>query len=262
MSATVATPPTAPNPPAEPRPLGPPLRERGSVRHDEVRAQRWEVRGIAKVLGGVEVGEAEADGSLVVGGPLLAEELRARGSVEGRGPITVAGRLRVRGSLDARSTVKAGAAALEGPVRVEGELAVDTTLEVRGHLRAPAVRGGVLRIRGTADVPGTVTATSVDLAAEGDSAIGTVRCRDLRLRGPRPNVVRRVLGRDAVVKVDRVEAETARVEGAWVGFLKAREVVLGPDAHVAEVEGRVVRAHPSSRVGPESWSRPPAGLSR
>ena len=56
---------------------------------------------------------------------------------------------------------------------------------------------------------------------------------------------------------DVVEIVSCSLEG-----VRAGEIVLGRNAHVGTVEGKVVRAHPSSRVGPESWSRPPPGLSR
>lgn len=259
--AAAAAPTAAAAPSPSPK-SGPALVARGTTRHDEVRAQRWVVRGIAKVAGTVDVGAADLGGTVVVGGPTTAGRLTVLGAFDAHGPVTVAGRLSSRGSLDAGTSVRAAEATLRGRVLVAGELVVDGTLKVRGSLRAPSVRCGRLELRGTAHIPGAVVAGSVDADLLGDSVLGTVQCRQFRLRGPAPNVVRRALGKEAVVAVERVDAESARVEAARVGLVRAGEVVLGRDAHVATVEGRLVRAHPSSRVGPESWSRPPAGLSR
>jgi cytoskeletal protein CcmA (bactofilin family) len=220
------------------------------------------VRGIAKVVGSAEVGAGELDGTVVVGGAFTADQLKAVGALEVRGPLTVAGRFSMHGSLDAGGSVHAGEAVLRGPSRLGGELVVDGTLAVHGTLQAPSVECGVLDLSGTAMIPGAVVATSVDADLVADSAIGTIQCRQLRLRGPVPNIVRRVLGRPPVVTVERVEAESARIEGARVRFVRAREIVLGRGAHVGAVEGKVARAPASSRVGPESWSRPPYGLSR
>lgn len=267
MTAASAPDPPATGGPASPgqtRPVaaGTTLRERGTVCHEEVRARRWDVRGIAKVVRGIEVDLLRCDGTAVVGGPLVAGELTVAGALEARGPVTVGRRLRVRGSIDAGASVHAHDASFEGPVRLGGELVVDGALRLRGALRAPAVRCEQLRVRGTVAVPGTIASPTIEAVLLGDSSVGSVECRELRLRGPVVNVVERVLGREAVVEVGRVEAEKVWVEGARVGFLRAQEIVLGRGAHVTATEGRVVRAHPSSRVGPESWSRPPLGLSR
>lgn len=238
------------------------LRERGTIRHDEVRARRWEVGGIAKVVRGVEVDVAQLRGTTVIGGPLVAREVTVSGGLESHGPVTVAGRFRVRGSLDTGGSVRAGAATFEGPVRIARELVVDGALRLRGALRAASVRCEQLRLRGSVTVPGALTSGTIDAELVGDCSVGAVVCREIRLRRPVATVVEKVLGRGTVAEVGRVEAERAWVGGARVGFLRAKEVVLGRDAHIASVEGRIVRAHPSSRVGPESWSRPPAGLSR
>ena len=243
-------------------PAGAALVERGTIRHDEVRVRRWEVRGIAKVVRQVEVGVGSLAGTVVIGGALTAEELQVVGSLEARGPVQVAGRFVARGSVDVRSTTHAGEAELAGPIRCAGELGVDRTLRVRGALQAPSLRGGGLEIRGSATIPGNVVAESFDAHLVGDSAIGSVQCRTFRLRGPVPGLVPRLLGPEAVVTVERVDAERAWVEGARVGLVRAGEITLGRAARVTAIEGKLVRAHPSSRVGPSSWSRPPPGLSR
>jgi cytoskeletal protein CcmA (bactofilin family) len=261
MSAAAAPPPRgAPVAPETTTPTR--VRDRGTVRHDRLRARRWEVDGIAKVVGAVEVGSARLRGTVVVGGPLAAVELAAVGRVEVRGPLTVVGSLAVRGSLDAGATVRAGSATLDGPVRTGGAVTVDGPLRVDGGLLAPSVRCGRLTLRGPATVPGTVAAGEADATLGPDAAIGAIVCGRLTLRGPTPSAVDRVLGKEPVAWVGRVEAETASVEGVRVGFLRAREIVLGRGAHVGTVEGRVVRAHPASRVGPESWTPPPPGLRR
>jgi len=264
MTASTATlPPQAALPPrGGPSAPGPELVERGTVRHDEVRSERWVVRGLAKVAGRVEVGAGEIDGTAIVGGPFSAGQLTVVGRLEAHAPMTVAGRLSTRGALEAGGPVHAAEADLQGPVHVAGELSVDGALRVRGALRAPSVRCGPLKLRGTANIAGAVVASSFNADLLADSAVGTVQCRQFQVRGPSPNLVRRILGVSSVVTVERVDAEEVRIEGARVRFVRAAKIVLGRNAHVAALEGAVVRAHRTSRVGPESWSRPPLGLSR
>jgi len=62
--------------------------------------------------------------------------------------------------------------------------------------------------------------------------------------------------------VDRIEAESVKLEGVKVAFVRAPQVILGRGCHVTEVDGTIVRRHPSSHVGPESRSLPPYGLRR
>lgn len=255
-----ATPPAGPG--ASPRALAARQADRGTVRHEDVRAQRWTTHGITKVVKGAEVGTGELGGTVVVGGTLVAERLTVLGSLEAHGPVTVAGRLVARGAFGAGASVRAGEATFRGPVQVAGELVVEGALTVRGALRAASVRCGRLDLRGTATVPGPVVATAVEATLVGESELGRVEGEEVRLRGPLPNVVQKVLGHDALATVERIDARSVRVEAARVGFVRAAEVVLGRNAHVGTLEGTLVRAHPTSRVGPESWSRPPPGLTR
>lgn len=254
---------TAASPPAAPPPVrGPPVLDRGTVRHDTVRSSRWVVRGISKVEREVNVGRAELHGTVTVGGAFDADQLTAEGVLEVRGRVSVAGRLRAHGTLDAGGVVAAGEARLVGPVRLLGELSAATLASVRGTLHAPSLRCATLEVKGMAVVPGTVLGTTVDADLHADSALGQVQGRRVRLRGPVPNVVQQLLAPDLAVHVDRIDADSVVLEGVRVGFVRSREVVLGRHAHVGTVEGTVVRSHPSSHVGPESWSRPPAGLTR
>lgn len=264
MSATPAGPTRLPpiGPAAPPVPRGPSTTDRGTVRREEVRAERWSVRGIAKVARDVDVGAGDLGGTVIVGGSFAAGELTVHGSLETRGALQVDGRLRAHGSVDSGAGVQAREASFQGTVRATTELAVATTLEVRGTVRAPTVRAGTFLLRGSAAIPGSVVTTTFDARLFDDSTFGLLQASELRLHGPAPNVVRRVLGREATVTVERVEAKTVHLEAVRARFVRAEEIVLGRAAHVATLEGRLVRAHPSSRVGPESWSRPPAGLSR
>jgi cytoskeletal protein CcmA (bactofilin family) len=232
------------------------------VRYDEVRVPGWSVNGLAKVLRSVDAGQVETTGTLVVGGLLSAGQLTVHGTLEARGAVTVTGRLFARGPVDAGASVHAHEATVRGALRAAGEVTVDGELRVVGSVRAPSLRAGRLSIQGSATVPGTIAADSVKLQLNVDSAIGRIQGSEVRLRGPAANLVRRVLGKDAVVTVGVVEGAAVVLEGCRVASVRAPSIVLGPDAHVVAVEGRVVRAHRTSRVGPESWSRPPAGLSR
>ncbi len=243
-------------------PLAGTVTDRGTSRRDGIRAARWTVDGVVKVDCDVEVARARLRGTVVVGGELAAGELALSGSLDVRGALTVTGRLRTDGRLEARATVRAGAAELAGVVRVAAELRSDGLLRIRGETSAPALRATAIDLGGRAEVPGALEATAVVARFAGDARLGTVRCRSLRLAGPLPNPLRWVLGREAEVYVERVEAESVYLEGARAAFVRSPEIVLGPASHLLAHEGRVVRAHRTSRVGPESWSPPPLGLRR
>ena len=143
----------------------------------------------------------------------------------------------------------------------------DRAFRVTGQLEAPSIEAGLFELTGSATVPGSVEAgVAVRAHFRGDSALGAVRAPRVEVSGPSPSLIptllRIVFGGSGTVRVDRIEADSAEVSAAEVGFIRARQVVLGAGAHVTTVEGTIVRRHPSSRVGPESRSPPPHGLSR
>ncbi len=253
--------PAAPVPAPPPRPA-PPLRERGTVRHEELRTSRWELKGIAKVVRSADLGEAAIDGTLVVGGSLSAEELRSDGALELQGPVTVRGRLLARGTVRAGSTVRAGEAELSGSVRLAGDLEVGGNLRSRGSLAVPSVRAGAVELHGSASVPGTIRARSVLAELDGDSSFGAIEAGSVQLRGPTSNLVTKALLKFHAVKVGRIEADQVRLESVRVAFVRAPEIVLGRESHLVAYEGTIRTAHPTSRTGPESWTAPPHGLRR
>ncbi len=248
----------APAAPARPKELV----DRGIVRRESVRADRWRLRGTAKVLGPIDVGRAEIDGTLVAGGSLSAETVRVRGSLDVEGPLAVTGALTSDGAFSARSTVRLGEGSFHGASRLTAAVEAARSLEFRGTLVAPDVQAADLHLEGTATVPGRCRAVRVTARLDGTSQFGAVEAREVRLRGHRTNVVDRALLRWAEVTVERIEAESVELEAVDVEFVRAPTIVLGPESHVTRVEGTVVRAHPTSRQGPESRSPPPDGLRR
>lgn len=262
-----AAPPPAASPPldGEPRrtpPLGAPLRERGAALHDEVRAETWSARGVTKVVGAVEVGVGELAGTVVVGGTFSARDLSVRGSLEVVGTLTVAGELSLHGSIRAGGAVRAGEAALAGAVRIDGPVEVAGTFVTRGSLAAEAVTAREARLAGSVRVPGEVRAVTVELELGEGSLLGSAVGRSVRAVGPEAGALDRLLGKFRHARIERIEAESVTLEKVEVGAVKAREVVLGRDAHVGWLEATRVRAHPTARVGPESRSPPPPGLRR
>ncbi len=236
--------------------------DRNSARRDSVVAPRWDARGIVRIDHDVQVGQASLDGTTVVGGRLASGQLRSRGSLEVRGPLEVQREFDHRGVLEASGPVRVGSASWDGTARIGGDLAAASVLRVAGSLRANRVAAALVRLRGTATVAGLLTATSLDAELSGDSAFDEVHAHDVRIAGPVPNPVRWALGMETNVTVGRIEAESVDLVAVRAGFVRAPAITLGPAAHLVAYEGRIVRAHPSSRVGPESWSRPPAGLRR
>ncbi len=279
-STTTAPSANPPTPAAPPRPTGPPvapskppvpappppragrLDDRGVVRHDAVHAERWTVHGTAKVIGEADAGGVEVQGTVVIGAGLTADSVRAVGTLDVGGPIGVRTTLRAEGHLRSRGAVEVGDLEVRGAARLSADLRSERFLRVRGSLAAPNVRATEIDLDGAAEVPGALEADRVDARFDRDSHLGRIRARSVRLRGRVPNVVDRAFFRHATVSVERIDADRVELEAVTVTFVRAPEIVVGRDASVAEVEGKIVRRHPSSHVGPESRTPPPYGLRR
>jgi cytoskeletal protein CcmA (bactofilin family) len=258
-----ATAPTAARPPPPPpRPRVGELRDGGTVRRDSVDAERWTGRGTIKVTGDVNVGAAALEGLVSISGKLAARSFRCEGTLEVDGPVDVAGRLDGSGGLRVGGTVHAGEADLRGDLQVAGAVSVDRILSVRGILSTPSLVAGGFELDGEAQIPGDVVGTAVSARFTHDSALGTVRARTVTLHAKAPNLIEKVFGRPIAVSVRRVEADTVDLEGVDVQFVRSPQITLGREAHITEYEGTIVRRHRSSRVGFESRSPPPYGLSR
>jgi predicted acyltransferase (DUF342 family) len=268
LSSSPASTPGTPvgSTPGTPRPETPrsteTLRERGAIRHDSVRAARWTLDGTAKVTGAVEVGVLDVRGALVVGASLVADRVRSRASLEVGGPVEVRGMFASHGSLRAGAAVHAVDLEMTGTARIAGLLGVDRTCSTKGNLHAPDLTGGVLRLEGSAHVPGEIQALSMDATFREASELGHITARTVRLRGPVPNLVDKVFFHEPTVVVQRIDAESVELTGVEARFIRAQRIVLGRACHVTAVEGTVVSQHSSSTVGPESRTPPPFGLRR
>jgi|HubBroStandDraft_1064217.scaffolds.fasta_scaffold14373_5 hypothetical protein len=274
--APVPSPPAAKPPPpvsAPPalKPAPPPragvLRDVGTVRRDSIHATAWTTTGMAKVQGDVDVGSGTTTGLVSVGGKLSADAFRAKGTLEVAGPTDVRELLRVDGTVHLQAAVHAGTLEARGTLRSPADVRVDRGLTVMGMFEAPSAHVGLFDLTGTAEIPGDLDALlSVRARFRGDSTLGAIRAKSVVLSGPPtallPTLFRKVFGGSAHVRVDRIEADSVELAAVEVEFVHAKEIVLGAGAVVREVEGTIVRRHPSSRVGPESKSRPPHGLTR
>ncbi|MGI0071362.1 MAG: hypothetical protein ACRECT_04755 [Thermoplasmata archaeon] len=262
---------TVPRPATPARPASPAraeaVRDTGTVRRESVRTSSWTARGTVKVQGDVDVGGATTVGLVAIGGRLTAGRFRARGTLEVTGPTDVRETLSLDGTVRLDGPVHAGSLDARGTLRSGGELRVDRALSISGQVEVPSARVGLLDLTGSATVPGAIDAVvSVRARFRGDSELGIVRARSVVLAGPPtapiPTLWRTVFGGRARVHVGRIEAESVELSAVDVGFVHGTSIVLGPGAHVTEIEGTVVRRHATSRVGPESRSAPPHGLSR
>jgi cytoskeletal protein CcmA (bactofilin family) len=243
------------------------LRDVGSVRRASVRSPDWTARGTTKVQGDVEVDTGTVVGLTSVGGKLTAGSFRASGTFEVVGPTDTRETLTLDGTVHLQSAVHAGTLDVRGTLRCGAELRVDRVLTIAGSIEAPSAQVGLLDLTGSAEIPGELTAiASVRGRFRGDSEIGAVRAKTVKLEGPPtallPTLLRTVFGGSGVVHVGRIEADAVELSAVTVEFVRSNAIVLGPGCHVREVEGTIVRRHPSSRVGPESRSPPPHGLSR
>ena len=267
MAAVAPPTPVPASPVVPPAPRTGAIRDSGTVRRDSIRASSWTSTGMAKVQGDVDVDTGSATGLVSVGGKLLAGSFRCRGTLEVVGPTEVQDTFSLDGTSHLQAVVHAGTLDARGSLRCPADIRVDRSLTITGMLEAPSVHVGLLELTGSADLPGDVEAVvSVRARFRGDSDLGTIRARSVVLEGPPSNLIptlfRKVFGGSARVRVGRVEADTVTLAAVDVGFVHAKEVTLGAGAHVTEVEGTIVRRHPSSRVGPESRSAPPHGLTR
>jgi hypothetical protein len=209
------------------------------------------------------VSDGALEGTVSLGGRLSATTLRYQGTVDVAGPVDLQGRLSGSGTIRAGSALHALETDLRGTVRLLGPVAVDRTMKVRGVLSAPSLTVGDLDLEGEMHAPGpTIAAVRVAAQFSGDSELGAVRSRSVSLRAKIPNLVEKVLGRRVTVTVDRVEADQVDLEAVDVKFVRAPQITLGRHAHVTQYEGTIVSRHPTSRVGFESRSPPPYGLSR
>jgi cytoskeletal protein CcmA (bactofilin family) len=232
------------------------------TRRDSVFALSWSAEGTIKVTGEVDVGIAKISGALSVGGAITADALTCRGALDGGGPITIAGTFVTDGSLHAVGPVQAKQASFGGTTRLGRDVVVEGNVTVKGQFAAPSLRVGELHGEAAVEVEGSLDAVDVQLRLRGESRLGVVRARTVRLERVRPNPIEWVFGRAPPISVSRIEADRAELEGVEVGFVRCPEVILGRDAHVTEIEGTVVRRHSTARVGPRSKTPPPYGLSR
>jgi len=259
-----ATPPkTTPAPPAAPpRARIPELHDAGTLHRDSVDADRWVVNGLVKVTGEVHLGDGKLVGTVAIGGRLTAANVQYHGTLDVDGAVEATGNVAGSGELRTGTTFHAIATNLRGSVRIGGAVTVDRGSTVRGSLACPSAVVGELDLDGEAHIPGELSAFTITARLNEDSSFGTVRARSVVLRAKRPNLVDKVFFRTVTVTVERVEAETTELDGVDVTFVRSPQITLGPNAHVTEYEGTIVKRHPTSRVGFESKSPRPYGLRR
>jgi cytoskeletal protein CcmA (bactofilin family) len=236
--------------------------DHGVTRHESIHAERWTLAGTTKVVAEADVGVAELQGTVAIGGALSAGSFHIVGDLDAGGAVEVQAALYVEGHLRTRASVHAGDLEVRGGARCAGEVRADRGLTVRGTLTAPSLRAATLTLHGSAEVPGDIEAQQIDGHFQHDSRLGRVRARSVRFRGKVSNLVDKALFRHADVTIERIEADKVELEAVHVVFVRAPEIIVGRDASVGEVEGTIVRRHPTSHVGPQSKSRPPFGLRR
>jgi cytoskeletal protein CcmA (bactofilin family) len=199
---------------------------------------------------------------VTVGGTLAADRFRADGSLEVSGALRIAETLEVRGTLRTLAAVRAGDLVLGGTTHAMATLVADRVLRFQGSLAAPSLRAGAVEGRGAMEVPGDIEAWRVAVDLSAASHLGTVRAHIAQLHSKVPNPVEKVLGREVLVTIDRVEADEVELIGVDVGYVRSPQVTLGRGCHVTTVEGTIVAQHASADVGPRSKSPPPHGLRR
>jgi cytoskeletal protein CcmA (bactofilin family) len=229
-----------------------------------LRVQSWSASGAVKVLGNVEVETARLSGDVSIGGTVDAGELRSSGQLDVSGAIRVRGRLELRGethlrgSADAASVETSGIAILAGPLRARGLVHTTGTLEIGGPLSSAHLVGD-----GTIRVAGAIEATEVELRIHRVSHAASLRADRVRVtRAGLPMPIAIPGFPRPTLTVGRIDAQEVELQGVVCEYLHADRIHLGADCHVAYLDGVLVSRHPSARVGPESRSPAPYGLSR
>ncbi len=260
--------------PSPPRPRTGFVRDRGVAVRPSVTARRWRSDGVAKILGPVEVDEADVGTMTTILGSLTAERFAAHGALDVQGPIDVRGRLTVDGALRAFDRLHAGDCEVGERVVVRGPIEVDGRLRWRGPLTAPSLRAVQVIFSGGCDVAGRVDAEVVDGTLERPSRAEAIRAAAVRIRLPPrplekvvPPPVRRLAddllgGRSPLLTVLRIEAGEVELEGVDAEFVRAERIRLGPYSRVARYEGTLTAVDSSAIVGPASISPRPYGLAR
>lgn len=261
--ATAAVPPT---PPATAALREGAYREVGVVHHASVRAERYRLRGAGKIYGDVDVGELEVEGTLSIGGRLIADQVDLRGTIDIAGDARIAttaameGTIRIDGSAAATDLRSKGFLRVGGALTVEDTLATTGSFEVSGEARA-----GFFQPDGLVGIGGNLTARTIDGRFDGQSRIGGIVAATVRLT---PRQLLRLpvdlpfLRPHAALTVERLEADRVEIEGVTVRYLRSPAIRLGRHCHVTTLEGNLLRRDPSSHVGYESRSPPPPGLMR
>ncbi|HEV2519732.1 MAG TPA: polymer-forming cytoskeletal protein [Thermoplasmata archaeon] len=253
-----------PTDPAGPRP--PWIRDDGASLRAQVIADRWSVRGAAKVTGNVEVDTVEIDGALSIGGTLRARRLTVHGAFEVLGMAQVAERVELRGPARFSQGFHAGDLDVEGALAVQGPLEVGGLAQIAGDATlAGDVHCGRLVGSGGLTVPGRLTADRIAFDLHRDSSIGTLLAGSVLFTRPAAKLPFRLpfIGQERpILTALRIEAMEVQLEGVTAELVRAERISLGPGCHVARVIGPVVAVDPSSHVGPESRSPPPHGISR
>jgi len=254
--------PAPPVPAAATGSRGPAVVDRGVVRHDRIDAVRWSTRGTVKVVGDVVADEVVLAGVATVGGGLRASRLDLRGQLQVHGPVEISAALTGGQELLATAGVRAGTVDFRGTLGIRGAFTVGghATLVGRIHLTTASV--GIGRLEGVVEIGDRIEGQRVDAVLRTGSRIGAIVAKELDVRGPVRSVVDRAFGRTPEASIDRIEGDRVSITGVDVAVVRAPEVRIGPGCHVVAVEGRIVAAHPSSRVGPQSRSPPPYGLRR
>lgn len=239
-------------------PRGPPVHDSGVCRREAIRAESWSLDGDATITADVDVGILALRGEATVGGTLTAGELHLRGNLTVAGAASVSGVGELRGALEVGGTLTAGELRAQGPVRVRESMTARGGMAGQGELDVGSgLRTRTLRWDGELRIPGGVEAVEVDLRLKGDSRLGPVRARSVRVERAGPAFLAR-----QQIRIDRIDAEEVRLAGVRVEFVRAPKVWLGPDASVIRLEGTVRACHASAHVGPEVRSPHFPGITR
>lgn len=265
-AATPTAKPPAPGAPATPAPTpapsAPPPRtgevhDAGAARHDGLRVRHWTSQGAVKVLGDVEVDQADLAGLVSIRGTLKGGSVTCSGTLDVGGAVELSGTLSTDGDASLGAAARAASVASKGTLRTLGGLSASAGIRSEGILE---VHGGIagprLEFHGRILVDEEVAVADLLGTVRGASRARSIRAERVTVRrGGR-------LGTHGRLTVTTIEATEVDLEDVEVEYLRADRIRLGPGAQVARLDGTVTSQHGTAHVGPVSRSPKPYGLSR
>lgn len=228
------------------------------VINGDVQCGDLSISGSGKIKGNIECIKFTTSGSSSVKGNLLCKEMRTSGSGKVEGNVKVIGILNMSGSGSMGGDLEAEEARISGVVKVLGNIRCDK-LRISGSCKAEKnIDAEEVIVDGILKNTGLISAERVVVDTRGwgiectFNEIGATHVA-INNRGELDGIIGRVIelftGRNGRVTGNSIEGDTIYVENAKVKKIGGRDVEIGPNCDIEEVEySNNLIIHPTSLV--------------